>query len=130
MREAIDRVLAGHDPYPAAVVDRGWNLVAANRGMGLLVAGVAPELLAPPANVMRLSLHPDGAAPRIVNLGEWRGHLLERLERQAAASGDADLEALLEEVRAYRRPRRRPRTPTTASRSRCASAPTRASSSS
>jgi transcriptional regulator with XRE-family HTH domain len=104
VREAIDRVLAAHDPYPAAVVNRGWNLVAANRGMGLLVAGVAPELLAPPANVMRLSFHPEGAAPRILNLGEWRTHLLERLTRQVAATGDAGLEALLEEVRAYPAP--------------------------
>jgi transcriptional regulator with XRE-family HTH domain len=104
VREAIDRVLAAHDPYPAAVVDRSWNLVAANRGMGLLVAGVAPELLAPPANVMRMSFHPDGAAPRILNLGEWQAHLLERLARQVAATGDAGLEALLEEVRGYPAP--------------------------
>src|SRR3954447_6211606 len=88
VRDAIELVLAGHDPYPAAVVDREWELLAANRGLQLLVTGVAPELLEPPVNVMRLSLHPDGVAPRIVNLGEWRAHLLERLRRQVALTGD------------------------------------------
>src|SRR4051812_32481594 len=80
VREALDLVLEGHEPYPAVVVDRGWNLVAANRSLQLLLAGVAPELLEPPVNVMRASLHPAGVAPRIVNLGEWRAHMIERLE--------------------------------------------------
>src|SRR3712207_3028431 len=81
VREALDLVLRAHEPYPAVVVDRGWNLVAANAALGLLTARVAPELLTPPVNVMRASLHPDGLAPHIVNLGEWRAHLLERLGR-------------------------------------------------
>ena len=76
---------AGHEPYPAVVVDRGWNIVAANASVALLTEGVAPELLEPPANVLRISLHPDGMAPRIANLGEWRAHLLDRLGRQVAA---------------------------------------------
>jgi len=101
VRDAMQQVLDGHDPYPALVVDRAWNLLAANRGVALLTAGADPELLAPPANCMRLALHPRGLAPRIRNLGEWRGHLLERLRRQVALSGDAELEALLEEVSAY-----------------------------
>jgi transcriptional regulator with XRE-family HTH domain len=101
VREALELVLTGHEPYPAAVVDRGWNMVAANRAVGLLTEGVAPELLEPPANVLRASLHPDGMAPRIANLGEWRAHLLERLERQVSLTGDDALAALHEELLGY-----------------------------
>jgi transcriptional regulator with XRE-family HTH domain len=101
VRAAVRKVLGGHEPYPAVVVDRGWNLVDANSSAGLLTEGVAPELLAPPANVLRASLHPDGLAPRIVNLGEWRAHLLGRLRRQVALTADLDLHALHEELRAY-----------------------------
>jgi transcriptional regulator with XRE-family HTH domain len=101
VREALDILLAAHEPYPAVVIDRGWNMVAANRSVALLTDGVAPELLAPPANVLRLSLHPDGLAPRIVNLAEWRAHLLERLGRQVILTGDDDLAALLDELNGY-----------------------------
>jgi transcriptional regulator with XRE-family HTH domain len=101
VRRALDFLLAAHDPYPAVVVDRRWNLVAANQSLGLLTALVAPELLEPPANVLRASLHPDGLAPHIANLAEWRAHLLERLERQAAVSGDAELTALRAELEGY-----------------------------
>ncbi len=101
VREAIGRVLEAHDPYPAAVVDRHWDLVAGNRGLQLLISGVDEALLRPPVNVVRLSLHPGGVAPRIVNLGEWRAHLVERLERQLALTGDEDLRALLGEVAGY-----------------------------
>ena len=101
VREAIGRVLEAHDPYPAAVVDRHWDLVAGNRGLQLLISGVDEALLLPPVNVIRLSLHPGGVAPRIVNLGEWRAHLVERLERQLALTGDEDLRALLGEVAGY-----------------------------
>src|SRR6188472_1969884 len=104
VRDALDLVLAGHEPYPAAVVDRGWNMVAANRAVALLTEGVAPQLLEPPANVLRASLHPDGMAPRIANLGEWRAHLLERLTRQVELTGDAQLRSLHEEVCAYPAP--------------------------
>src|SRR5436305_11225769 len=83
VRAAVRQVLTGHEPYPAAAVDRGWNLVDANAGVALLTAGVAPELLAPPANVLRASLHPAGLAPRIANLGEWRAHLPGRPGRPA-----------------------------------------------
>ena len=76
VRDALDRVLTGHEPYPAVVVDRWWNLVAANRSIALFTAGVPAELLEPPVNVLRVSLHPEGMAPRIVNYGEWRAHLL------------------------------------------------------
>jgi transcriptional regulator with XRE-family HTH domain len=101
VREALRRILEAHEPFPAAVVDRRWNLVDQNRGLGLLVAGVDPAMLAPPINVVRLSLHPGGVAPRIVNLGEWRAHLLERLRRQLEITGDAELRLLLREAAAY-----------------------------
>jgi transcriptional regulator with XRE-family HTH domain len=104
VRDAIRLVLEGHEPYPAAVVDRGWNLVAANAGISLLAAGAAGRLLEHPVNVVRLSLHPDGVAPRIVNLAEWRAHLLDRLERQLALTGEPSLRELLDEVRAYPAP--------------------------
>lgn len=103
-RRAVELVLKGHEPYPAVVVDRHWNLVMANDAVGSLLTGAAPALLAQPANVLRLSLHPDGLAPRIVNLGQWRGHLLERLKRQIAASADPVLIALMEELAAYPAP--------------------------
>ena len=100
-RRAIDLVLKGHEPYPALAIDRHWHLVAANGVVPLLMAGAAPELLVPPINVLRLSLHPHGLAPRIVNLAQWRAHLLERLQQQIAASGDAVLQALHDELVAY-----------------------------
>jgi transcriptional regulator with XRE-family HTH domain len=101
VREALGKVLAGHEPYPAVVVDRSWNLVDANAAVAVLLGPADPALLAPPANVLRVSLHPDGMAPRIVNLGEWRAHLLGRLRRQVALTGDAGLAELLDELRAY-----------------------------
>ena len=103
-RRAIDMILKGHEPFPALAVDRRWNLVAHNDSVGPFLAGVSPDLLARPANVLRLSLHPEGLAPRIVNLAEWKAHLLERLRDQHAASGDAELLALREELQAYPAP--------------------------
>ena len=101
VRGALARVLAGHEPYPAAVVNRWWELVDANAGIGLFTGGVSPALLEPPVNVLRLSLHPDGMAPRIANLPEWRAHLLARLHRQAEATGDQRLFTLHDELKAY-----------------------------
>ncbi|MCY1032309.1 helix-turn-helix transcriptional regulator [Corallococcus sp. BB11-1] len=100
-REAVELVLAGHDPYPALAVDRHWTLVTANRAVGVLLVDLAPELLEPPLNVLRLSLHPSGLAPRIENLRQWRDHVLTRLHRQVEVSADATLAALLEELRGY-----------------------------
>ena len=89
VRAALEAILSGHEPYPAVVVDRRWDLVSANRpALGILSDGVAPALLGPPANALRVTLHPEGLAPRIVNLGQYSAHLLERLRREAAASGD------------------------------------------
>lgn len=100
-RRAVDLILTGHEPFPALAVDRHWNMVGGNAGVALLLEGVAPALLEPPVNVMRLALHPDGLASRIVNLAEWRDHLLERLERQAQTTNDHGLHALLIELRGY-----------------------------
>ena len=101
VRNALKRVLGGHEPYPAAVVNRWWELVDANAGIALFTGGVSPGLLEPPVNVLRLSLHPDGMAPRIANLPEWRAHLLARLHRQAEATGDPRLVTLYTELEAY-----------------------------
>lgn len=98
VRDALELVLRGHEPYPAVVVDRHWGMVAGNSAIALLIEGVAAELLEPPVNVLRASLHPDGMAPRIVNLGEWRTHLLDRLGRQAVSTGDPALAALYAEL--------------------------------
>ncbi|WP_406113817.1 helix-turn-helix domain-containing protein [Kitasatospora purpeofusca] len=104
LRSGVERLLAAHDPYPALVVDGSFRVLAANRALGLLLAGVAPHLLEPPLNAMRITLHPEGLAPRIVNLRQWRRHLLERMERQLGLVRSAPLRALLEEVRAYPEP--------------------------
>jgi transcriptional regulator with XRE-family HTH domain len=103
-RNAVDTILKGHEPHPALAIDRHWNLLAANRAVTALLAGVDPALLQPPINVLRLSLHPRGFAPRIVNLAEWRAHLLHRVAQQIDASGDVELAKLLEELRGYPAP--------------------------
>jgi transcriptional regulator with XRE-family HTH domain len=110
-RRAIDLVLAGHEPYPALAVDRHWQLVAANAALRRLLVGISAKLLTPPVNVLRLSLHPDGLAPRIANLAQWRQHLLDRLRRQLDLSADPVLSELIAELRAYPAPTRpgRPR---------------------
>jgi transcriptional regulator with XRE-family HTH domain len=100
-RRAIDLVLKGHEPYPALAIDRHWSMMTANAAVKRLVAGVAPSLLEPPVNVLRLSLHPKGMSPRIANLPEWRAHLLERLRRQLELSADPVLADLLKELQAY-----------------------------
>jgi transcriptional regulator with XRE-family HTH domain len=103
-REAVERVLKGHEPYPAIAVDRHWTIVAANRALAPLIAAASPALLAPPVNALRLSLHPDGIASSIVNWHSWRAHLLARLQRQVDVSGDATLAALHEELAGYPAP--------------------------
>ncbi len=100
-RAAVERLLQGHEPYPALAVDRHWSLLAANHAAARLMHVEDPALLQPPVNVLRLSLHPGGLAPRIVNLGEWREHLFCRLRRQIEISGDETIATLLEELRAY-----------------------------
>jgi transcriptional regulator with XRE-family HTH domain len=99
--DAVMAILEAHQPFPALVVDRQWDLVSANAAVYALLSGVAAPLLEPPVNVIRLTLHPDGLSTRIVNLPEWRAHLLDRLGREYASSADASLAALREEVAAY-----------------------------
>src|SRR5215216_5561003 len=94
VRHALDAILAGHEPYPAVIVDRQWEIVASNVPAQLLLEGVPPELVSPPANALRITLHPDGLAPRILNFDEWSSHLLTRLRRQALLSQDPALAEL------------------------------------
>lgn len=100
-RRAIELILKGHEPFPALAVDRHWNMVAANKTVPLMLEGVSGKLLAPPVNVLRLSLHAEGLAPKIVNLREWREHLLTRLKKQVADTADLALEELLKELSGY-----------------------------
>lgn len=102
--QAVDLILTGHEPYPALVVDRHWTLLAANRALPPILAGADAMLLEPPVNTMRLSLHPDGLAPRIVNFKQWRSHILRRLRHQARATADPILSELLAELCAYPAP--------------------------
>jgi transcriptional regulator with XRE-family HTH domain len=101
VRDALDAILTGHEPYPAVVVDRQWEIVASNGPSQLLLQGVPEELLAPPANALRITLHPDGLAPRVLNFAEWSGHLLTRLHRQALLSQDPALAELERELLTY-----------------------------
>ncbi|WKN18326.1 helix-turn-helix transcriptional regulator [Streptomyces sp. JUS-F4] len=106
LREGLDRLLAAYEPYPALVVDGVYGVVAANRGIALLLEGVSEKLLTPPVNAMRLTLHPDGLAPRIVNLAAWRADLLAQMDRQIALVRSPELRALYDEVAAYPVPAR------------------------
>lgn len=99
---AVELVLRGHEPYPAIAVDRNWNMVLANDSAAPFLEGIEePSLLSPPVNVLRLALHPGGLAPRIVNLGEWRAHLIDRLRRQIDVTADPGLAALERELSSY-----------------------------
>ncbi|MFE4650850.1 helix-turn-helix domain-containing protein [Streptomyces sp. NPDC056707] len=104
LRDGMEQLLQGYDPYPALVVDGTYTVVAANRGIAMLLEGVAEHLLAPPLNAMRLTLHPQGLAPRIRNLRAWRADLLAQMERQIALVRSAELRELYEEVAAYPMP--------------------------
>jgi transcriptional regulator with XRE-family HTH domain len=106
VRQAIDLVLRAHEPNPALAVDRHWNLVSANRMVAPLLEGVPERLLGQPFNVLRLSFHPEGLAPRTVNLAEWCGHLLERLHRQCETTADPELIKLYHDLKAFPIPAR------------------------
>ncbi|GAA2658107.1 helix-turn-helix transcriptional regulator [Streptomyces vastus] len=104
LREGLERLIQGYEPYPAFVVDATYNVVAANQGIAMLFDGLPEHLLAPPLNALRLTLHPEGLAPRIRNLRAWRGHLLAQMERDIALRRSNALRALYEEVAAYPHP--------------------------
>jgi transcriptional regulator with XRE-family HTH domain len=102
VRDALDQIVGGHEPFPAIVVDRHWDLVTTNgAAIDMLTAGVAPHLLEPPINALRVSVHPDGMAPNVLNFEQWADHLLDRLDRQIAVTGDEDLADLATELRSY-----------------------------
>lgn len=107
-RTAIDLILESQKPYPAFAIDRHWTIVASNRALQILYEGVAQHLLTPPVNGMRLSLHPEGLAPRIVNLTEWRDHLFAQLRHQVDLTADPVLVELLKELSEYPVPERAP----------------------
>ncbi|WP_327678655.1 helix-turn-helix domain-containing protein [Streptomyces sp. NBC_00467] len=101
LREGLEQLLHGYEPYPAIIVDGTYTVVAANRGIAMLLDGLPEHLLTPPLNAMRITLHPEGLAPRIRNLREWRGHLLAQMERQIALARSTELRELHDEVAAY-----------------------------
>jgi transcriptional regulator with XRE-family HTH domain len=103
-QQSLALLLRSHEPNPSLVIDRHYNVVATNRAVDLLLQGVDPTLLQAPINVVRLSLHPLGLAPHIVNLAQWRQHILERLGEQCDTTGSPHLKALLDEVLAYPQP--------------------------
>jgi transcriptional regulator with XRE-family HTH domain len=100
-KAAMDRILRAHLPYPAFAVDRHWNVVLSNGAMPQLYEGCSEALLAPPINAIRLMLHPDGMAPRILNFSAWRQHCLAVLRQQVEARADPKLQALMKEIAAY-----------------------------
>ncbi|MFI8100377.1 helix-turn-helix domain-containing protein [Streptomyces sp. NPDC086023] len=111
LREGLDTLLTGYEPYPALVVDATYHVVAANRGITMMLDGLPDHLLVPPLNAMRITLHPEGLASRILNLREWRGHLLAQMERQIALARSEPLRVLYEEVAAYPLPAPHPEDP-------------------
>ena len=101
VQRSLNRILEGHAPYPAVLVDGSWNMVGANRAVAMLTDLVDPQLLTPPVNVLRASLHPRGLAPHVVDLPEYAAHLVSRLRRQAERAATTRLRALLDELVGY-----------------------------
>jgi len=101
IRATMEQILKGHEPFPALVIDRHWNMIAANASVAPLIAEIEPALLRPPVNVLRLSLHPAGLAPRIRNLREWSSHVISRLCRQMQLDSDPQHHVLLAELQRY-----------------------------
>jgi transcriptional regulator with XRE-family HTH domain len=101
VRDALDRILVGHMPYPAVVVATGGQLVAANAATDVLTAGAAPELLEPPVNVLRLVVHPDGMGQRVENLAEWGRHIIENVRAHQLRNPDPRREELLADIERY-----------------------------
>ena len=101
VREALERVIEGHLPYPALVLRRPGRVIAANRAFSVFLEGCSPELLAPPINLLRVMLHPDGVAPRVANLAQWGRHVIDNLRLLAMQSPDRGLDAMVEELAGY-----------------------------
>jgi hypothetical protein len=101
VREALERILDGHMPYPAVVVRPYGELVAANPAFEVLCEGAAPALLEQPVNVLRLALHPDGMGRRVENLAEWGRHITGSLRDQVRRSPDPGLEEFIAELEGY-----------------------------
>ncbi|WP_436529292.1 helix-turn-helix domain-containing protein [Actinoplanes sp. HUAS TT8] len=97
-RQALERILHGHMPYPAVIVDRHGDLLTANPAFRVITQGAAPHLLTPPINLPRLLLHPDGVAPRIINLPEWSRHILEAVRAESARNPTPRLLRLADEL--------------------------------
>ncbi|MCW2650424.1 MAG: hypothetical protein QOE41_2989 [Mycobacterium sp.] len=100
VRHGVEQVLRAYHPYPCLAVDRGWRILRANAGAAVLLDAAAPHLLVEP-NALRIALHPEGLAPRIRNLPQWRQHVVGRVRREAALSGSAQLASLLAEIESY-----------------------------
>ncbi|RZT15162.1 DNA-binding XRE family transcriptional regulator [Kribbella sp. VKM Ac-2569] len=101
IRTTLRRLLKAHEPYPALVVDRWWNIVEANAGIAIFTTDVDEKLLQAPINALRLTLHPDGLARRIANIAEVRSAALASLQRQVAGTADPELQDLYDELRTY-----------------------------
>jgi transcriptional regulator with XRE-family HTH domain len=101
VRQAIDRFLRAHEPYPAIVIDRYHDLLASNDALEALLEGASPDLLEPPVNALRIALHPNGMAPRTLNLSEWSAHLMQRLHREMQMTADPRLQSLYDELSDY-----------------------------
>jgi transcriptional regulator with XRE-family HTH domain len=102
--EVVQTILAGHEPNPAMAIDHCWNVLAMNRSVKVLIQGVSPALLEPPLNSIRLALHPEGLGSRVLNLREWRAHVIGIIQHRTEVTADRELIALLDEVRSYRYP--------------------------
>jgi transcriptional regulator with XRE-family HTH domain len=100
-KQAIDKILQAHKPYPAFALDRHWKVVLSNNALPQLYEGCSPDLLREPINAVRLILHPLGMGPRIVNFVEWRAHTITVLRQQMETRPDHVIQALLAEVMSY-----------------------------
>ena len=101
VRDALEAILAGHEPYPAIVIDRGGGLISGNAAAGLFFENVADHLLTTPVNTSRLALHPEGLAPRIANFAQWAPHVTGSLRRELSRNPDRALQDLLDELESY-----------------------------
>ena len=98
---SLQRLLDAHEPFPGFVLDRHWNVVLTNSAAGALAGLLPDQLLGPPMNVFRASLHPEGLAAHTLDFDRWAAYLLLQLRRQVTITDDPGLIALEAEVIAY-----------------------------